>query len=253
MDCCSVARDLRIERGSLEDYKKLSRYHYRDETIGPYSDVFVLQCNGRLWLACHTEVVGVIVYTMPSCGLELRNTATGGVFSGLDRKTKMSVVNEYVRCIGRVIVEPRFRGLGLASRLVRETMPLVDFPIIESLAVMGFVHPFFEKAGMKAYRGPEARRCLQMKEAFSFVGIEEDALIDAEAVHNKAAILEREKKVFVDKQMLEFLRSYGKRRYERSGLERTRFILSKINFRPVYYYWVNPKFQLAESKTIEGE
>jgi hypothetical protein len=98
MDCCSIVRDLRVERGSLEDYRRLSRYHYREEGIGPFSDIFVLRCNGRLWLASHAEVVGVIVYTMPNCGLELRNIATGGTFIGLDRKTKMSVWYER-RCL----------------------------------------------------------------------------------------------------------------------------------------------------------
>ncbi|MHC4132311.1 MAG: hypothetical protein ACYSSP_05230 [Planctomycetota bacterium] len=247
MDCCSLVRDLHIERGSLEDYSRLSRYHYREERIGPFSDIFVLRCNGRLWLASHTEVVGVIVYTMPSCGLALRNIATGGLFIGLDRKTKMSVINEYVRCIGRVIVEPRFRGLGLASRMVRETMPLAGAAMVEALAVMGFLHPFFEKAGMKAYHGPEARRCVQVKEALSFVGIEKEELIDAEAVHKKIESLGKEARDFIEGQMREFLRGYGKRRVESFGYDRTRFILSKIDFRPVYYLWVNPNLQITES------
>jgi GNAT superfamily N-acetyltransferase len=248
MDCCSVVRDLRIERGSVDDYKKLSRYHYLAEKLGPFSDIFVLRCNGRLWLESHTEVVGVIVYTMPSCGLELRNIATGGMFIGLDRKTKMSVINEYVRCIGRVIVEPRFRGLGLARRMVRETVALVGVPIVEALAVMGFVHPFFEKAGMKEYRGPESRRCVQIKEALSLVGIEEDELIDAEYVNRKIELLGREAREFVDLQMLEFLRGYGKRRNEKNGYERTRFVLSRMNFRPVYYIWLNDNASLGSNE-----
>jgi hypothetical protein len=184
---------------------------------------------------------------MPSCGLELRNDATGGLFTGLDRKTKMSVINEYVRCIGRVIVEPRFRGLGLASRMVRETMPLVGVPIVEALAVMGFVHPFFEKAGMEAYQGSEHSRCVQMKEAFSVVGIEEDELIDSETVQEKIEMLGKKEREFVVLQMREFLRGYGKRRMENDGYKRTRFILSKINFRPVYYVWMNPNSRVIES------
>jgi len=247
MDCCTVVEDLRVERGNIEDYRKLSRYHYRGERLGPYSDIFVLRCGGRLWLASHTEVAGVIVYTMPSCGLQLRNVATGGLFAGLDRGTKMSVVNEYVRCIGRVIIEPRFRGLGLATRLVRETMPLAGVAIVEALAVMGFVHPFFEKAGMKAYQGAESRRCVQMKEAFSVVGVEENELLDAAAVQQKIELLGEEESEFIEFQIHEFLRGYGNRRTERRGYERTRFVLERINFRPVYYIWMNPKYRKDES------
>jgi hypothetical protein len=193
---------------------------------------------------------------MPSCGLKLRNVATGGIFTGLDRKTKMSVVNEYVRCIGRVIIEPRFRGLGLASRLVRETIPLVDVAIVEALAVMGFLHPFFEKAGMKEYRGCEHSRCTQMREALSMVGIEEEELIDAEAVHEKIESLGKKERKFIDFQMREFLRGYGKRRTERECYERTMFVLSRINFRPAYYIWVNPEYRkeelLSEARSFDS-
>ena len=72
----------------------------------------------------YESVVGVIVYIMPAPSLELRNVATGGVFGGLgDRGMQLQMVNENIRCVGRVIIEPRYRGLGLSSWLVKETMP----------------------------------------------------------------------------------------------------------------------------------
>jgi hypothetical protein len=127
-------------------------------------------------------------------------------------------------------------------------MPLVGAPIVEALAVMGFVHPFFEKSGMKVYRGPESKRCAQMKEAMSLVGIEEEKLIDAEAVQEKIELLGKKERDFIDFQMREFLRGYGKRRMENDGYERTRFILSKINIRPVYYIWFNDNMSLRSNK-----
>ena len=139
---CSVTKKLRIVRGSLEDYKELSHYHYRDSRLTVYAALFALRFAD--------ETIGVIVYTMPSPGLELRNIATGNLFTGFDRAPHLALVNKNIRCIARLIIEPRFRGLGLASWLVRETMPQMYVPIIEALAVMGLVNPFFEKAGMKA-------------------------------------------------------------------------------------------------------
>ncbi|MEO6436540.1 MAG: GNAT family N-acetyltransferase, partial [Tepidisphaeraceae bacterium] len=54
-----------------------------------------------------------------------------------------------VRAISRVIVHPQFRGLGVASGLVRRV--LLDCPTryVEATAAMGEVHPFFEKGGMR--------------------------------------------------------------------------------------------------------
>ena len=125
---CSVTKKMQIVRSGLDDYKKLARYHYRDSRLTAYAAVFAMRSG--------SETIGVIVYTMPSAALELRNIATGNAFVGLGRATQLSLINKNIRCIGRVIIEPRFRGLGLAGRLVRETMPQVNVPIVEALAVM---------------------------------------------------------------------------------------------------------------------
>jgi hypothetical protein len=238
---CSVIEKLQIVPGCLDDYKKLAHFHYRDSCPGPFAAIFAIRPVKALGTGSATETIGVIVYTMPSMGAELRNIATGNVFAGFDNRTRLSLINKNIRCISRVIIEPRFRGLGLASRLVRETMPKMDVPIIEAMAVMGLVNPFFEKAGMKAFTANMLVRCIQLVEAFSMVGVEKEELIDSEGVQGKLARLGQRETEFIELQIRHFLQSYGKRRYERAGLERTGFVLSKLTFRPVYYIWFNEK------------
>jgi len=119
---CSVCKELEVVRGGVEDYERLAGYHYRERKAGPFAGIFALRAKGHLARRSGVKTVGVIVYKMPSMSCELRNAATGGVFAGFDRVTGLSLVNKNVRCISRVIVEPRFRGIGLASRLVRETL-----------------------------------------------------------------------------------------------------------------------------------
>jgi len=245
---CSVTEDLEIVRGDLKDYDVLSRYHYRDSRLVAFDKIYALR-SGRVGLRWKDKgTVGVIVYTMPMPGLELRGAATGGIFRGFDRVTRLSLINKNIRSIGRVIIAPRFRGLGLATRLVRETMAKMEFPIIESLAVMGHINPFFEKAGMKRYEGSEPARCVQMREAFSIAGIQADELIDAELVQKRIESLSGGRKEFVERQMAGFLQCYGKRRFDKGGLKRTRFILTKLTDRPVYYIWFNKDLELR----VEG-
>ena len=191
------------------------------------------------------KAVGVIVYRTPSPGLELRNVATGNLFAGFDRATQLALVNKNIRCISRVILEPRFRGLGLAGRLVRETMPRTGVPIIEAMAVMGLVNPFLERAGMAAYRAKEPARCVQLIEALSMVGIEKDELLDPQKVQERLDDLEAAKAEFIETQITSFLERYRERRKAWSGLERTRFVISKLTFRPVYYIWFNPELELV--------
>jgi len=245
MRSCSVIRKLQIVPGCLNDYKKLAHFHYRDSRIGPFAAIFAIKPAKALGTRSSIGTVGVIVYTMPSVGVELRNIATGNLFVGLDKGTRLALINKNIRCISRVILEPRFRGLGLASRLVRETMPKMNVPLIEAMAVMGLVNPFFEKAGMKAFTAKMPARCIQLVEAFSIVGVEKEELIDSEEVQQKLDRLGQREAEFIESQIKHFLQSYGRRRYERTGLERTGFVLSKLTFRPVYYIWFNTKIAFS--------
>ena len=296
MGRCSVVRNIRIAKGTIEEYKRLARFHYRGDRPAGYSGIFKLilniddlllrrsgdfrycaekgakilpRCIGayqrcaqndkrevqketeilrpektsglRMTARGYGELAGVIVYTMPVAGLEMRNAATGGRFCGFDRGTSLALLNANVRCISRVIIEPRFRGLGLAVRLVRETMPLMDVPIIEAMAVMGAVNPFFEKAGMRAYAGPMAERCVRLSEALSMVGIEEREMIDPQLVQKKIEGLSKAEAGFIEAEMGKFLQSYGGRRRMQAGIERTEFVLGKLTERPIYYVWIRPQ------------
>jgi hypothetical protein len=250
MENCSVCKKLKIVPGNIKDYKALASYHYRDGKLGPYTNIFTLKGD-----SVQLKNAGVIVYTTPRPALELRSVATGNAFIGFDRSTQLALVNKYIRCISRVIIEPRLRGLGLAVRLVHDTMPLLNVPIIEAMAVMGHINPFFEKAGMKAYTAKMPASCIRLIEAMSLVGIEQNELIDENRVHQKLEQLHWPKADFIERQIQLFLQCYGNRRNMPAGLERTRFVLSKMTERPVYYIWFNPNLMLdtREESSVEHQ
>jgi hypothetical protein len=247
METCTVTRNLEIVQGTRADYESLSHYHYRESRLGPCAAIFAIK--GKFRTATKLETVGVIVYSMPTAGAQMRNIATGDSFAGLDRGTRLVLINKNIRTISRVIIEPRFRSLGLAVRLVKETMPLMDVPFVEALAVMGRANPFFEKAGLTRYEddpqaGLGAKRLI---EAFSAVGVDEQDLIDPAIVQQKldpmfdtrCSMLD-----FIESEMTRFLQSYGQRRLMEPGIVRTRFILSRLTDRPVYYMWRNHNIEL---------
>ena len=247
MRSCSVCKRLRIVPGSRDVYKTLAHYHYRDGNLGPFVRIFALEPDSTWAAPSGIKTVGVIVYSMPNPGVELRGIATDNLFAGFDRATQLALLNKNVRCISRVIIEPRFRSLGLASRMVRETMPRMNVPIIEAMAVMGLVNPFFEKAGMKAFTAQMPARCVRLVEAFSMAGVEKQDLINPQKVQAKLDRLPAAKAEFIELEMKRFLQGYGNHRYSEVGLERTRYVLSKLTLRPVYYIWFNPKLKLLTS------
>ena len=260
MESCSICRKLSIVPGDMDDYRQLEHYHYRGGRLGPVAAVFALKPKVRLGTT-GTKALGVIVYTMPAAACELRNIATSDFFAGFDRRTRLALINKNIRCIGRVIIDPRVRSLGLAARLVRETIPQMNVPIIEALAVMGQVNPFFEHAGMKAYCAKPALRHAELIEAFGVVGIAEDELIDAELVDGKLAALRWPAADlsascmadFIKGRIRRFLQTYGRRRDMPAGLERTKFVLSKLTDRPVYYIWFNPAMNEEGTSNIENQ
>jgi hypothetical protein len=244
MDTCSVHRELEIAAGDMSDYQQLCAYHYRDSRPVAVKAVYTIRPKRSLG-SFGRKPAGVIVYTMPNPRIELRTLATNGIFDGLDRQTELALLNRYVRCIARVIVEPRFRGISLAVRLVRETMPRLNVPIVEALGVMPLVNPFLERAGMKPFEPRVSVEHVELLEALSAVGIEGDDLIDPDAVQQRLDQLARPARAFIEVQMRRFLKSHGSRRTLPAGMERTRYILGKLTHRPAYYIWFNPAHQMT--------
>ncbi len=237
---CTVTERIEIERGATADYDRLSCFHYRDAPCKPCVAIYAMRDRHAVRRR-FADPVGVIVYVNPAPNSELRTVATGGVFTGLgDRGLQMQAINRNIRTIARVIIDPRYRGLGLASRLVAETMGLLNVPVVEATAVMGRVNPFFERAGMRPYMGGESARVVQLTEAFSSVDIEDDELIDPVLVQAKLDKLPLIAEAFIEEQIRRFLAGNARRRYMQPGLERTRFVLSKLAPRGAYYIWFNP-------------
>ncbi len=248
MHTCSLHRRLHIVSGDLADYRQLAAHHYRDSCPVAVKAVFSLRPK-RALPGLGDKPAGVIVYAMPTPRVPQRRLATGGIFADFDRQTELSLINRNVRCIARIVIEPRLRGIGLAHRLVRETMPRMNVPIIEALGVMPKVNPFLERAGMKPLTnaGTSSRPLhhIELIEAFSTVGIEADRLIDPEFVQGALERLPQPAADFIEAHLQHFLKSHGRRRTMPPSLQRTRYILGKLTHRPVYHIWFNPKLEVT--------
>jgi len=141
---CSIYESISVEKASIEDYERLSRFHYRSKDES--ESLRIKDCHKLLF---DGESVGVIVYSSSYLNLKPRNMVFGDryVFTPGDLH-KARLINEEIARISRVVIHPKFRGIGLGAFLVRETMAKVDARVVEVLAVMAKYNPFFEKAGM---------------------------------------------------------------------------------------------------------
>ena len=115
---CSLLRYVRLTPGTMDDYRRLSRYHYCDMKVGPIAAIWSLRQSIPL-NTTDPDVIGVIVYTYPAPNVAARRAALGKPAKGGTASANLRRLNQHIRCISRVIIEPRWRGLGLATWLVK--------------------------------------------------------------------------------------------------------------------------------------
>ncbi len=130
---CSLTREMKIEEGTKEDWQKLSGFHYRGHKVAVPRKIFRLVRD--------EELCGVIVYSYPP-------PACFGRRMVLPRMT-IQEMNKLLSIINRVVIHPKYRTVGLGTKLIYETMPLVGTQYVELIAVMAKYSPFAEKAGMQ--------------------------------------------------------------------------------------------------------
>lgn len=162
-----------IRQGTLSDYQRLSRHHYRCARPATISSVLVDEvagADGIRWLR------GVLVVSMPARFGPWRRRAWPDLEPGID------VLNRSVRAISRVVVDPRWRGMGVGRGLVTAYLaePLTDRT--EVVAAMGGFSPLFEAAGMRRVEWLPSRRVRRLRAVMSAVGLEPWRLADPAGV-----------------------------------------------------------------------
>ncbi len=133
----SFAPELWISAATGADWPYFARWHYRSHRVGPVRFVTLLWHN--------REPVGICVFTSPPMSLAARNRYFG--CSGRWTRTALKTLNRQLVMLSRVVLHPTYRGAGIAALFVRRSCGLCPSRWVETLAEMGHVNPFFEKAG----------------------------------------------------------------------------------------------------------
>ena len=140
---------LTLAPGTPRDYAALERFHYLPARPATWAGVWTVRYAGA-----GDRLVAVAVLSYPTINSAARDRALG--LLALPPRRKLALVNRHVRTISRVVVHPQFRALGLASRLVSHVCHHCPTRWVEAFALMGRVHPFFEKGGMTRLDPPAA-------------------------------------------------------------------------------------------------
>lgn len=260
---CSLLAGIGIERGTAADWRRLAPLHYRSHHAGAITDVFRMvwrDPRGAGGAAGGPRAgqgpdsspgagrggavpVGVIVYSRSPLSLAARNRATSGRYrlGAACRASIGPLVNRELRIISRVVITPNWRGLGLARRLVAETLDEVGTPYVEALAAMGRVHPFFERAGMTAYPQAPAPQGERLRAALESVGIDRLARRSPARLEAALGALEPAARRLADREIGRWARSYLAAKNHKTNAPGRRRVLELVarhlDAAPVYYLW----------------
>ena len=187
------------------------------------------------------ELAGVVVYTHPYSELSARNRALPilrELRRSLGRRRFVELVDESFSRVARIIVHPKFRGIGLAVKLLKETMPLLETPYVEALAVMAKYNPFFEHAGMRRVEyssrtHEEIRRLLAKLQEY---GVQPNRIHSKRYLRRILSQLSRKELKTISEEVRRIKMIKGKIGFE----ELIRF-LSGLRAQPEYFIWRDPR------------
>jgi GNAT superfamily N-acetyltransferase len=129
--------------GSAGDYRQLARFHYTRSAPASFALTVAIDYMPDPFTR---QLVAVGVLSLPplSCGIRRQVLHLGLV----PDSWRWAYLNRHLRTISRVIVHPQFRGIGLASAMVRFLLAQSPTRYTEAISRLASHHPLFARAGM---------------------------------------------------------------------------------------------------------
>jgi GNAT superfamily N-acetyltransferase len=162
---------LRLAPGSRRDYQRLARYHYRPGLPATCIRILTMRDAGD-------DPIAILIISMPALNAPWRARAWPGLFDIPDKQRCAAIVNTSIRAISRLIVDPRWRGMGIGRHLVQAYLHDPLTPFTEAIAAMGDCCPVFTAAGMGACPIPPARHDQRLARLLRTCGLSPWQLID---------------------------------------------------------------------------
>jgi ABC-type lipoprotein export system ATPase subunit len=136
---------IQMSRITQRDDLSLLKYHYKNVKLpAMVSDIFAFTYHG------HT--VGLVVVSVPIRTMMLDKFYITPkelkLFNSLTVNERRLVSGSNVVIISRVVTHPTFRGIGLASNMLKSCIPLINKRVVVISSVMSNYVGFCESAGM---------------------------------------------------------------------------------------------------------
>lgn len=240
---------LTLHRSDRAAYAMLAAHHYCNSPLPPIAGIWALY--DQTSQLEKPVLAGVIVYSYVPKNCAARRAAVGTALDNKSQSERLAWLNRNVRRIARVITAPAYRGQGVATRLVRETLPLAGTPVVEAIASHHNGGSFFEKAGMRAaaieWDATQCAALLALREAGLLNNGQPQ---DAAAVADRVAHLPSDQQNALAKALARYLGRFHQRKHRLASLaEKAMFTMRYLAESKRYYYWMAPA---GSAERLEG-
>ncbi len=103
------------------------------------------------------QPVGICIFGYGPLASSARNRIFGLRGRGLSRHLARRINRDFASVV-RLVIDPRYRGAGLAAAFLRRCCELTDWPWIELISQMADLVPFCEAAGFRRVDDNDGRR-----------------------------------------------------------------------------------------------
>ena len=237
-----------IERGSAADFAALARFHYRSRHPGMVTARYRAVLDeptviGRyLSRRGERQTIGVLLRSLPRLCCTLRDHATHDRYRGMSWRFRGQMLSREFRTISRVVIDPRWRGAGLAVRMVKQALAEPDTIFTEALAAMGRVHPFFERAGMVRYERPPRAEHARLIDGLKHAGLSPTLLASTRLFNDRFAQLSQENRGWLEAELRHWHRSV----FRTSREQLAQLTLDDLQRAARAHVFVHPIYYLAQ-------
>ena len=137
--------DIYVERGTIEDWHLLKNLHYKAHILPVGPKFYKLTMYG--------QTIGVLVMSSPKLLLKERHLIFPKLGSGgnsrITNQMRAKWINKNMRNISRLVLDTRFRGLGLGYRFQNIASRMENVKYIEIQSSMSKYNLFATRAGFK--------------------------------------------------------------------------------------------------------
>lgn len=226
----SFFKDIKIEHASRNDYNDIKHYHYINHNSP------VTNTNNIFKMVLYGEMIGIILYSYPSFLSSGRNIVMENKYQYIKGEKHNNNLNKEVRVISRIILVPSFRGLGLAKKLINNTILIMkeqhqELKLIELISVMTNYNDFVKNSNMKyiEYENKHLQKTINIINSIGITINDDDDIITSK-LNSNLKLKNKIEKIYIKTKSL----FYSERSY--SLINYIKDMLNRKNLQ--YYYYI---------------